>query len=180
MLRQALAEVPDPSSFLQTTSHVNDSDLSWEIDDEEDGVSMYAILKDSFQATLEDFSLFSYFDVLWLHKIECFDFQKCIDGPTKHELEDKDFKQFLLKLFIFHTILQILHQDLDIADFPTTTTLQDSFMAQHQAYFTLQYVHHIKSTHKTQLKQDLLSPIRQRLFQLTTPAYNRRSKGGGC
>ena len=36
MFRQALAEVPDPSSFLQTPTHVDDSDLSWEIEDEED------------------------------------------------------------------------------------------------------------------------------------------------
>ena len=96
------------------------------------------------------------------------------------ELEDKEFKQFLLKLLIFQTILRILRQEMDIETFPDTTTLQDSFMAQHQDYFTRQYVHHIKSTHKTQLKQGLLSPIRQRLFQLNTPAYHRRSKGGGC
>ena len=139
---------------------------------------MYTILRESFQATTSDFSLFAYFDVLWLNKIESFDFQQCIDGSTKQELEDKEFKQFLLKLFIFQTILRILRQEMDIETFPDTTTLQDSFMAQHQDYFTTQYVHHIKSTHKQQLKQVLLSPIRQRLFQLATPAYNRRSKGG--
>ena len=84
MLRQALAEVPDPSQFLHTPSHENNSDLSWDIDEEEEVLSMYAVLRESFQATTSDFSLFSYFDVLWLNKIESFDFQQCIDGSTKH------------------------------------------------------------------------------------------------
>ena len=61
MFRQALAEVPDPSSFLQTPKQVDDTDLSWETEDEKEEVSMYTILRDSFQATQSDFSFFCHF-----------------------------------------------------------------------------------------------------------------------
>ena len=180
MFRQALEAAPNPSSFLQTPPPTTDPDMSWDIEDDDDGyISMYSIILDSFQGKLEDLSLFAHFDVLWLHQIVSFDFKQCIDGSTKIELEDKDFKQFLLKLFVFQTILKILRQDFGIDNFPTTTSLQDSFIAQHKDYFTSQYVHHIKTTHKQQLKQTILSPIRQRLFQLNTPVYHRRSNGGG-
>ena len=160
MFRQALEAAPNPSSFLQTPPPTTDPDMSWDIEDDDDGyISMYSIILDSFQGKLTDLSLFAHFDVLWLHQIVSFDFQQCIDGSKKTELEDKDFKQFLLKLFVFQTILQILRQDFGIDNFPTTTTLQDSFIAQHKDYFTSQYVHHIKTTHKQQLKQTILSPI---------------------
>ena len=107
MFRQALAEVPDPSSFLQTPKQVDNTDLSWEIEEEEEEVSIFTILKNSFQATPSDFSFFALFDILWLHQIATFDFQQCINGSSKVELEDKNFKQFLLKLFT--KIFKFLH-----------------------------------------------------------------------
>ena len=119
IFRQALENAPNPSSFLQTPQQEAVDNLSWDIDnDTDEDVNMYSIIKESFQETLQDFSLFTHFDVLCLHHIVSFDFQKCIDGSTKDELEDKDFKQFLLKLFIFKTILEMSQQEFILMIFP--------------------------------------------------------------
>ena len=94
MFRQALAEIPDPSNFFHTPSHESNTDFSWDIDEEEEALSMYTILRESFQATLSDFSLFQYFDVLWLHRLSPLIFSSALMALQKWSWKIKNSNNF--------------------------------------------------------------------------------------